>query len=94
MAAMLELAVAALRRDEAPIVVVKHSQDLADLHRASLSGSGLVGTPTTPLRHDDDGGPSTARSTCDSGAGREARQGACAGRLSSSHVTRIFTNHG
>src|SRR5712691_11127724 len=42
--AMLELAVAALRRDETPAVVVQHPQQLADFHRASISG------PVPPVR--------------------------------------------
>jgi hypothetical protein len=36
--AVLELAVAALRRDETPTVVVKHPQYLADFHLVSISG--------------------------------------------------------
>src|SRR5712691_5895855 len=56
--AMLELAVAALRRDETPAVVVQHPQHLADFHRASISGPVPPVRParrgdTTRIRHRD-----------------------------------------
>ena len=48
---MLELAVAALRRDETPTVVVQHPQDLADFHLASISGPSSLGTAFPLVRH-------------------------------------------
>jgi hypothetical protein len=48
---MLELAVAALRRDETPTVVVQHPQYLADFHHASISGPNSFGRPAPLGRH-------------------------------------------
>jgi hypothetical protein len=42
---MLELAMAALGRDETPAVVLQHPQDLADFHQPSISRLDVFGAP-------------------------------------------------
>ena len=42
---------AALRRDDTPTVVMQHPQDLADCHRASISGPSSFGAGSLLVRH-------------------------------------------
>jgi hypothetical protein len=48
---MLELAVAALRRDKTPTIVVQHPQYLADFHHASISGPRSFDTSSRLVWH-------------------------------------------